>query len=89
LEKFERISKKIVNCLLAPLRGARNSSAAPPPAALPKKSARTDNFLLRNCLKEKRKNFKELFINLNGRPGCSQFLAVLPETAIKNRKEYN
>gem|GEM_PF-4784395 len=35
LEKFERISKKIVNCLLAPLRGARNSSAAPPPAALP------------------------------------------------------
>jgi len=27
------------------------------------------------------KNFKEL--NSNGRPGCSQFLAVLTETTIK------
>jgi hypothetical protein len=60
--------RKLLMCQLAPLRGARYSSAAPPPAALPKKSARTDNFFLRNCLKEKRKNFKELLFNSNGTP---------------------
>jgi hypothetical protein len=36
LEKFELISKKIVNVLARPASGgARYSSAAPPPAALP------------------------------------------------------
>jgi len=42
LEKFELISNKIVNVLARPASGgARYSSTAPPPAALPKKSART------------------------------------------------
>jgi len=52
LNKFERISKNRVS---SPRHGGvRYSSAAPPPAALPKKSARTFRWK-RN--KEKRKNF--------------------------------
>jgi hypothetical protein len=85
LKKFERISKNRVS---SPLRGSLLQRGAPTRRASEKVGS-TDNLLKRNCLKEKRKNFKELLLNSNGRPGCSQFLAVLPETAIKNRKEYN
>jgi hypothetical protein len=89
LEKFELISNKIVNVLARPAsRGSQLQRGAPTRRASEKVGS-NKQFLIRNCFKEKRKNFKELFINLNGRPGCSQFLAVLPETAIKNRKEYN
>ena len=37
--------------------------------------------------KKKRKNFKELLYNSNGRPGCSQTLSDLSEAAIKNPKD--
>jgi len=43
--------------------------------------------------KEKRKNFKELFINLNGRPGCTQKpFGICPRRPLKSPKvisEYN
>jgi len=76
--------------LLARRFAARYSSAAPPPAVLPKKSARPDNFLSRICLKEKRKNFKELLYNLNGATdGISKNCVLLPDCAIKKRNSTN
>jgi len=38
--------------------------------------------------KENAKIFKELLYKSIGRPGCTQILAVLTETANKNRKEF-
>jgi hypothetical protein len=58
--------------LLARRFAARYFSAAPPPAAPPKLSARKDKIRIDFVSKKKRKNFKELFINLNGRSGCTQ-----------------
>jgi len=51
LEKFERISKKIVKVLARPASGgARNCRAAPPPAALPLFFARAIFARLRRAL---------------------------------------
>jgi len=52
-------------------------------AALPKKSARTSKISEEILLKEKCKNFKELYYNSNGHPGCSQTLSDPPKVAIK------
>jgi|GEM_PF-5363895 len=83
LEKFERISKKIVKVLARPAsRGSLLQRGAPTSHASEKVgSNKTKSEMILS--KEKRKNFKELFYNLNGRPGCTQILAVLTETAIK------
>jgi hypothetical protein len=54
--------RKLLMCQLAPLRGARYSSAAPPPAALPKKSARTDKIRKYFVSKKNAKILKNFYI---------------------------
>jgi len=62
--------------------------ATPPPdASASKGKFKSAESRRKKRMKKNAKDFKEL--NLNGRPGCSQFLAVLPETAIKKSQGYN
>ncbi|HBC72934.1 TPA: hypothetical protein DCZ90_03925, partial [Candidatus Amesbacteria bacterium] len=62
---------------------------APPPAAPTKLSARTRQNTRVFCLKEKRKNFKELFINLKWPPWLySETFRDLSKTAIKKPEGY-
>jgi hypothetical protein len=53
-----------------PMRAPQRENSSPPRAAVKKNE-------------EKRKNFKELLLNSNGHPGCSQTLSDLPKVAIK------
>ncbi len=89
MEKFERISKKIVKVLAGPPAAASLLQRGAPTR---RASEKVGSNIPLKVEKEKRKNFKELLLNSNGRPGCSQFLAVLPETAIKKSQgitDYN
>jgi hypothetical protein len=84
LEKFELISKKIVNLLARPaLRGSLLQRGAPTRRASEKVGSNRTKIRIDFCPRKNAKILKNFLINLNGRPGCSQFLAVLPETAIK------
>ena len=68
--------------LARPAKRGSQCGAAPPPAALPKKSART---IRQRRIKEKLKNFKELFYKSQmAYPVDSTRLLVLSEYAIKN-----
>ena len=64
----------------SPLRGSLLQRGAPT-----RRASETvgSNIPLKAEQKKKRKNFKELFINSNGRSGCSQTLSDLSKAAIK------
>ena len=80
LEKFERISKKIVNVLARPPAAASQLQRGAPTR---RASEKVGSNSPPKADKEKRKNFKELFINSNGRPSCSQILSVLLRRPLK------
>jgi hypothetical protein len=96
LEKFERISKKIVNLLARPPAAASLLQRGAPrllslcealraghPPRFRKSRLEQTKINSDFCPKKNAKILKNFLLNSNGHPGCTQTLSDLPKVAIK------